>query len=210
MTAAAVILVATKNPGKLGEVRAILGELEVEFRTLADFEGVPEAVEDGPTFEANASAKARHYSRLTGCLTLADDSGLAVDALGGAPGVRSARYAGGHGDDQANNARLVAELKGVPPEKRTARFCCAVALADGDRVLATAHGTIEGRIIDQPRGDNGFGYDPHFLVPEFGLTTAQMPPEQKNRLSHRGRALRAIVPKLRQVLAERRLGQWRG
>jgi XTP/dITP diphosphohydrolase len=197
-----VILVATRNPGKLREVRAILGEFGVGFGTLADFDDLPEAVEDGDTFEANAEAKAKHYSRLTGLWTLADDSGLMVDALDGAPGVRSARYAGAHGDDEANNARLIAALAGVPADRRTARFCCAVALADGDRILARGAGVIEGRIIDQPRGDNGFGYDPHFLVPEFGVTTAEMPPEQKNRISHRGRALQAIAPRLKALLAQ--------
>ena len=125
-----------------------------------------------------------------------------LTALDGAPGVRSARYAGAHGDDEANNARLIAALAGVPADRRTARFCCAVALADGDRILARGAGVIEGRIIDQPRGDNGFGYDPHFLVPEFGVTTAEMPPEQKNRISHRGRALQAVAPRLKGLLAE--------
>ena len=197
------IVVATRNPGKLGEVQAILGELGVEFRTLAEFADLPEAVEDADSFEANAAAKARHYSRLTGLWTLADDSGLVVDALGGAPGVHSARYAGTHGDDDANNARLVAELAGVPPEKRTARFCCAVALADRDRILASAWGTIEGRIIDQPQGRKGFGYDPHFFVPEHDMTTAQMPPEQKNRISHRAQALRTLAPELRRLLGGR-------
>lgn len=193
---------ATRNPGKLREAVAVLGDLGVDFVTLAEFEELPDAVEDGDTFAANAEAKARHYSRLTGRWTLADDSGLEVDALGGAPGVYSARYAGGQRDAQANNARLVAELAGLSADQRTARFRCAVALADGDRILAAASGTIEGRIIDPPRGHNGFGYDPHFLVPELGLTTAEMPPEQKNRLSHRGQALRAIAPALARLLAD--------
>jgi len=196
------ILIATKNPGKLREAVAVLGDLGVAFVTLADFDELPDAVEDGDSFAANAEAKARHYSRLTAYWTLADDSGLEVDALDGAPGVHSARYAGGQCDPQANNARLVAELAGIPPEERTARFRCAVALADGDRILATASGVIEGRIIDTPRGRNGFGYDPHFLVPELGITTAEMPPEQKNRLSHRGNALRAIAPALARLLGD--------
>ncbi len=195
------ILWATQNAGKRREVRAILGELGVEFRTLADFEDLPEAIEDAATFEGNAADKARHYSRLAGQWTLADDSGLVVDVRDGAPGVRSARYAGGHGDDAANNARLIAELAGVPVQRRTARFYCAIALADGEHILASSSGTIEGCIVDEPRGDNGFGYDPHFLVPELGVTTAEMPPEQKNRLSHRGRALRAIAPELMRLVA---------
>ena len=195
------ILVATSNPDKLSEVRAVLGELGVEFVTLAHFNELPVAIEDGDTFAANAEAKARHYSRLTGCWTLADDSGLEVDALDGAPGVRSARYAGRSRDYAANNAKLVAELAGVPPEARTARFRCAMALADGERILASSAGTIEGRIIDTQRGSNGFGFDPLFLVPELGMTTAEMPPEQKNRISHRGQALRAIAPALARLLA---------
>ena len=195
------ILVATSNPDKLSEVRAVLGELGVEFVTLAHFGELPAAVEDGDTFAANAEAKARHYSRLTGCWTLADDSGLEVDALNGAPGVRSARYAGRSRDYAANNAKLVEELTGVPPEGRTARFRCAMALADGGRILASAAGTIEGRIIDTQRGSNGFGFDPLFLVPELGMTTAEMPPEQKNRISHRGQALRAIAPALAGLVA---------
>ncbi|HUU84729.1 MAG TPA: RdgB/HAM1 family non-canonical purine NTP pyrophosphatase [Phycisphaerae bacterium] len=200
MKRAKTILVATSNPDKLGEVRAVLGELGVEFVTLGDFGDLPAAVEDGDTFAANAEAKARHYSRLTGCWTLADDSGLEVDALGGGPGVRSARYAGRDRDYAANNAKLVSALAGVPPERRAARFHCAMALAAGERILATSAGTIEGRIIDIQRGCHGFGFDPLFLVPELGMTTAEMPPEQKNRISHRGQALRAMAPVLAKLL----------
>ena len=203
MTGGNFILVATGNPGKLGEVRVILGELGVEFRTLADVGDLPGPLENEDTFEANASVKARHYSRLTGHWTLADDSGLEVDALGGAPGVRSARYAGPQRSDADNNAKLIAELSHVADERRAARFRCALALADGERVLASSTGVIQGRIIDQPRGENGFGYDPYFLVPELGVTTAQMPPEQKNRISHRGQALRALAPSLARLLAGR-------
>lgn len=203
MTGGNSILVATGNPGKLGEVRAILGELGVEFHTLGDVGSLPEPVEDQDTFEANAALKARHYSQLTGRWTLADDSGLEVDALGGAPGVLSARYAGPQRNDRDNNAKLVAELADVADERRSARFRCAMALADGERILASSSGVIQGRIIDRPRGENGFGYDPHFFVPELGLTTAQMPPEQKNRISHRGQALRALAPSLARLLAKR-------
>ena len=194
------ILVATRNPGKQREVTAVLGALGVEFVTLERFGDLAEAVEDGETFAANAAAKARHYSRLTGMWTLADDSGLEVDALGGAPGVRSARYAGPQRSDAANNARLIVELRDVPDERRTARFRCAVAVASGERLLAEASGTIEGRIIDEPRGSNGFGYDPHFLIPELGRTSAELPPEHKNRISHRGRALAALAPELTRLL----------
>lgn len=202
MTTQREILIATSNRGKLREIRDGLGNCDVRWRTLADYAGVSEPDEESETFLGNAIAKARYYSVRIGLWTLADDSGLQVDALGGAPGVRSARYAGLTADDAANNAKLIAALKDVPPERRTARFCCAVALVDGDIVLATAEGAVEGLIIDEPRGCNGFGYDPHFLVPELGITTAEMPPEQKNRISHRGQALRLIRPRIVALLGE--------
>jgi len=197
----AAILVATTNQGKLREVRAVLAGLPVCITTLEDHAGLPEPVEDAETFEGNARRKALHYARLTDGWTLADDSGLEVDALGGEPGVRSARYAGPACNDAANNARLVRELADVSQEKRTARFRCVIALASPEVVLATASGVVEGMIIDDARGSDGFGYDPHFFVPEYGMTTAQMPPEQKNRISHRGKALRAIRPEIERLLA---------
>lgn len=187
-------MIATTNAGKLREVRQVLGDLPVELRSLSDWLPLPEPVEDGETFEANAELKARHYARLTGAWSLADDSGLEVHALGGAPGVHSARYAGLQRDDQANNAKLVRDLKNIPPEQRTARFRCAVVLASATEVVGAVSGAVEGLIIDESRGRNGFGYDPHFLVPEFNITTAEMDPEQKNRISHRGLALRRIRP----------------
>jgi len=195
------ILIATTNEGKLREARAILDGLPVQITTLADHPSFPEPIEDAPTFEGNAELKALHYAKLGGCLTLADDSGLEVDALGGEPGVRSARYAGPGCDDAANNEKLVQQLGGIQPEQRTARFRCAVALASPDEVLATASGAVEGRIVDMPRGSNGFGYDPHFFVPEFDMTTAEMSPEQKNRISHRGQAFRGIRPAIELLLA---------
>jgi XTP/dITP diphosphohydrolase len=188
------LLIATTNAGKLREVSAMLADYRADVISLNEFSGLPEAIEDGDTFEANARIKALHYARLTNLWTLADDSGLEVDALNGAPGVRSARYAGDDADDAANNARLIAALAGISQDLRTARFRCAMALADRASVVATGGGAIEGLIIIHPRGSNGFGYDPHFLVPEYGMTTAEMPPELKNRVSHRGRALRAILP----------------
>ncbi len=196
-----VLLIATSNPGKLREVRAILSGLPVQFSTLCDYHGLSPAIEDAATFEENAQRKALHYARLTHTWTLADDSGLEVDALGGDPGVRSARYAGPQCDNAANNAKLVRELAGVPVERRTARFRCCVALASPSEVLATGSGTIEGVIIDEPRGSNGFGYDPHFFVPEHGMTTAEMAPEVKNAISHRARALTAVRPKIEQSFA---------
>jgi XTP/dITP diphosphohydrolase len=201
VTTSTTILIATKNHGKLREVRSILAGLPLAFATLDQFPDLPEPVEDADTFEGNAERKALHYARLTGLWTLADDSGLEVDALGGAPGVYSARYAGRQGDDAANNAKLIRELSKVPDEKRTARFRCAVVLASPAGVLATGCGTFEGEIVDQPKGNNGFGYDPHFFVPKLGMTAAELPPEQKNRVSHRARALGAIRPFIERLLA---------
>ena len=194
------LLFATTNHGKLREVRALLAGLPIEVATLGDFADLDVPIEDQDTFDANARLKALHYARLTHCLTLADDSGLEVDALGGAPGVHSARYAGPQCDPAANNAKLVAELSGVPSQGRAARFRCAMALAQGDQILATADGKIEGVIVDEPRGRNGFGYDPYFFVPESGMTVAEMPPEQKNQISHRGRALQAIRPSIERIV----------
>lgn len=183
------------------EAQAILAGLGVRIATLNEYPGLPEPVENADTFEGNAELKALHYARLTGCLTLADDSGLVVDALGGEPGVRSARYAGPGSDDAANNAKLIGKLADVPAEERTARFRCAIALANADKVIATVSGKVEGVIVDEARGGNGFGYDPHFFLPDLGMTTAQMEPPQKNRISHRGKALRAIFPVIERFLA---------
>lgn len=200
------ILLATGNPGKAGEMQQILtggGRLResVRWRLLSEFPDWPEPVENGDTFAANAEIKARHYARLSGLWTIADDSGLEVDALGGEPGVRSARFAGDPRDDRRNNALLIERLADVPDDQRTARFRCHVVLADDDHVLASAAGTFEGRIIDRPRGRNGFGYDPHFFVPSQGRTAAEMDPDLKNRLSHRGEALRNLSLELQSFLA---------
>lgn len=194
------ILIATTNAGKRHEVLAVLGDLPARFATLDDFGDLPPAIEDADTFAGNAACKALHYAGLTACLSLADDSGLEVDALGGAPGVRSARYAGVAGDDAANNAKLITELAAVPVEQRTARFRCALALANVERVIATASGSVEGLIVSQARGSNGFGYDPHFFLPDLGVTAAQLSAEEKNRISHRGQALRAIRAQIEELL----------
>lgn len=199
------LLLATTNRGKVAEVRALLEGLGVDLVSLADLPSLPEAVEDADTFEGNAKLKALHYAKLTGLIALADDSGLEVDALGGAPGVRSARYAGSVCDDAANNAKLVRELDGVASERRTARFRCSLALVSGHAVIDVASGAVEGLIIDEPRGANGFGYDSHFLVPQCGMTTAEMPPARKNELSHRGRALRAIRPAIKRLFRAERV-----
>lgn len=199
------ILLATGNPGKLREIRDEMGHLAVRWLTLDQLDAArraPAPAESSECFSGNAAEKARYYSLASGLWTLADDSGLVVDALGGAPGVHSARYAGPARDDAANNAELLAALGDVPPERRSARFICALALADGDRILLTADGVIEGRIAPSPRGDNGFGYDPLFFVPELGCTTAELTAAEKNRISHRGRAVRALHAKLRALLGE--------
>lgn len=201
------ILVATTNPGKVRELRAMLGG-GVRWVSLADFPGLGEVVEDGATFAANARKKATEYSQATGLWTLADDSGLVVDALDGAPGVKSARFSGDAPSgadrkiiDQRNIAKLLELLQGVPAEKRTARFVCHLCLATGRDVLIETSGTVEGRIIDEPAGTNGFGYDPVFFVPDLGKTVAQLPDEQKNAISHRGNAIGRFKPLLAELLA---------
>jgi len=194
------ILIATSNAGKIREMTAIFAGLPIELIPLDHFPGVPIPEEDGITFEINAEKKALHYARITRHWSLADDSGLVVDALNGEPGVHSARYAGSECDDAANNALLIRNLRDVPDEKRTARFQCAAALSDGENILATTSGVVEGMVVDDPRGSSGFGYDPHFFVPEFGMTTAQMSPELKNRISHRGKAMREMRGHLEKLL----------
>ncbi len=193
------ILVATSNPHKLAEIAAVMAPLGIEVVGL-DEAGVnlPEPVEDGETFEANARLKAVYYAARTGRLCLADDSGLEVEALGGRPGVQSARYAGigaTRGErDAANNVKLLIELRDIPPDRRAAQFVCAMCLADATgRVLAETRGEFPGIIIDRPRGTNGFGYDPLLLLPDVGLTSAELSPSEKNRRSHRGFAARAMA-----------------
>ena len=210
------VLFATTNPHKLEEIRAILAPHDVTILSLHDVpdaDRIPEPVENAPTFEGNASLKAAHYAAHSTLLTLADDSGLEVDVLGGDPGVRSARYAEDDPDhaagsraerDRANNAKLLAKLDEVPDDQRAARFVCVLALADpSGAILATARGTFEGTIAREPRGDNGFGYDPLLVVahdPE-GRTAAQLTPAQKNDRSHRAAAARTIAPRITEALA---------
>jgi len=198
------ILVASGNPHKRDEIAAVFAEAGITVQSLADLAQAPsEPVEDQPTFTGNALLKARHYARRTGRLCLADDSGLVVDALDGAPGVYSARYAGVSGPrpevDAANNRKLVRQLADVPAERRTARFICAMVLCDPLRTWAQVQGEIAGSIIDSPRGENGFGYDPHFLLPDRGCTTAELSPAEKNAISHRGRATRLMLEALHRL-----------
>ena len=197
------LVFATRNRGKLVELRQLLPGLDVlsvDEAAARIGREIPEVLEDAATFAGNAAKKAREVSRATGLPALADDSGLEVDALGGAPGVYSARYAGEHADDAANNAKLLASLRDVPAASRTARFRAALALADVEGALAgeviTADGVCEGVILDAPRGTGGFGYDPLFLFPELGKTFAELGVGTKGDLSHRARAMRAIKPRM--------------
>ena len=196
MSAMSHVLLATRNAGKLREVREIAAGTGWVWHTLAEFADLADVDEAGATFAENARLKALHYARLTGLPTLADDSGLEVDVLSGAPGVHSARFAGTPRDDAANNRKLLGLLAGVPLARRTARFRCAMALVREGRVVLESAGTFEGLIGDEARGSNGFGYDPHFLVPDLGLTAAELPPQEKNARSHRGQALRAMLKQM--------------
>ena len=190
------VLIATSNPGKLRDFAGAALPHGIEIVSLSDFASLPEVKEDGDTFEANARKKAEHYSRhAPGEIVLADDSGLEVDALGGAPGVHSARYAAdqphlltNNTDDQANNARLLRELRKVRPDNRTGRFVCVIAAARDGQILAVFRGQAEGIILDRPRGSNGFGYDPLFYFPQIKRTFAELTPEEKAGYSHRGAA----------------------
>lgn len=183
------LVLATNNQGKLREMAAMLAGYDIEVLSLAGFPQVGEIPEDGDTFIANAVKKATVTAKLTGLTALADDSGLEVDYLDAAPGVRSARFAGAEKSDRANNEKLLQLLAGLPPEKRTARFQCVIAIARPDGAVYTAQGTCEGTITGEPRGDGGFGYDPLFYLPEYGKTFAEIDPALKNRISHRGKAL---------------------
>jgi len=195
------LVIGTHNRKKGREIAAILEMPGLALLTPDDFPGAPEPVEDKDTFEGNAVVKATELADALGRPVVADDSGLEVDALGGAPGVLSARYGGEHGNDRRNIERLLRELEGVPPERRTARFRTVAALAEPGRLLLTVEGTLEGCIALEPRGENGFGYDPVFLVPEPGKTCAELEPEAKNRISHRGQAFRKLRAELPRLLA---------
>jgi XTP/dITP diphosphohydrolase len=200
------IVVATTNPGKVSELRACLGT-EIQWLNLSDFDNIAEVEEDGRTFAENARKKATGYAKATGLWTIADDSGLMVDALDGAPGVKSARFSGEKLKepdrtliDHRNIAKVLELLKGVPEKLRTARFACCLCLASPDKVLIETEGTLEGLIADREIGENGFGYDPVFFVPHLNKTVAQLTAEEKNSISHRGNAIRKLKPQLEQLL----------
>ena len=186
------IIFATGNEGKMKEIREILGDLGYEILSMKEAGVDVDIVEDGETFEENAIIKATTVMKATGRIVLADDSGLEVDYLNKEPGVMSARYMGENTSYRIKNQIIIDRLDGVPDEKRTARFVCVIAAAFPDGRLETRRGTIEGRIAYEPAGENGFGYDPIFYYPEKKMTTAQLSPEEKNKVSHRGKALRLI------------------
>lgn len=194
------IILASDNAGKVREINQVLADLGLVVAPQSQF-GVPPAEETGLTFVENAILKARNAAQHTGHPAIADDSGLEVDALGGAPGVRSARYAGPEATDRANLEKLLGALSNAPETKRTARFQCVMVYMrrPDDPTPIIASGTWEGLIAPAPRGTNGFGYDPVFVVSGCGCTSAELPPDEKNRLSHRGQALRALVAALRQT-----------
>ena len=191
------IIFATGNEGKMKEVRMILKDLGLPVLSMKEAGVQADIVEDGTTFEENAKIKAVEVQKLTGALVLADDSGLEIDYLNKEPGIYSARYMGEDTPYSVKNANLISRLAGVPDEQRTARFVCAIAAAFPDGEVLTTRGTIEGIIGYEERGENGFGYDPIFYLPEYKKSTAELSPEEKNALSHRGRALRLMEEELR-------------
>lgn len=186
------MIFATGNENKMIEIREILGDLPLEIKSMKEAGISADIVENGTTFEENALIKAREVCRLAGEMVLADDSGLEIDYLNGEPGIYSARYMGEDTSYRIKNQNLIDRLAGVPDEKRTARFVCAIAAAFPDGKEFVVRGTIEGIIGYEERGENGFGYDPIFYLPDRGMSTAEIPPEEKNSISHRGNALRMI------------------
>ena len=182
------LVIATRNAGKLKEIRRLLeGAVDVIY-SLADFPYLPPVIEDGETFEENALKKARVTALQIAKTVIADDSGLSVDALGGRPGIHSARFAGEAAGDEENNRKLLAELAGIPAEQRSASFHCVIALCLPDGTCRTFSGNLKGTVLAEPKGSCGFGYDPLFFLPEYNNTLAELPPDLKNRISHRGKA----------------------
>lgn len=193
------LIFATGNQDKMKEIRMILGDLDYEILSMKEAGIKADIVEDGKTFEENAVIKATAISKMAGCLVLADDSGLEVDYMDKMPGIMSARWMGEDTSYTVKNAKIIENLDGVPDEQRTARFVCAIAAAFPDGRVITKRGTIEGIIGYEERGENGFGYDPIFFLPEYDKTTAELSPEEKNKISHRGRALEQIKEELRKL-----------
>lgn len=189
------IVVGSRNRKKCGEIAEIVAPCGLSLQSIADFPQVPEVVEDGATFAENAAKKAAQPALLLGRWVLGEDSGLTVDCLGGRPGVLSARFSGAGATDESNNRRLMQELAGVPLERRTAAYVCTIALADPTGAIRlTAEGTCRGLILEEPRGTNGFGYDPYFLVREYHRTFGELPARVKHQISHRARAFAMFLP----------------
>lgn len=196
------IIVATRNPGKVGEFQAMLGRLGYDVESLLDYDTAPETEETGSTFEENAELKSKEAAAYFGHAVLSDDSGLEVDALDGAPGVYSARFAGEDKSDAANNALLLEKLADTPADQRTARFVCALSLAKPSGETLTVRGTMEGQIGFEQKGTNGFGYDPLFLIPALNQTAAELTKSEKAAISHRGQALKKLEAALTTFLGE--------
>ena len=197
------IIFVTGNKDKMREIRAILADLDMEVVSMKEVGVAAEAEENGATFMENAIIKAKDIaSKVQDAIVMADDSGLVVDALNGEPGIYSARYMGEDTSYRIKNANIISRLEGVPVEDRTARFACAIAAVMPDGTVLTTEGTIEGYIGYEERGEGGFGYDPIFMVPELGCSTAELTDEEKNAISHRGRALEALKVKLQEVLGK--------
>ena len=190
------VVLATKNKGKIRELQALLSGSDIKLIGMTDLDGHIEVEEDGDTFEENAVKKAREVAMATRLVSIADDSGLCVDALKGAPGVRSARFAGEGALDSQNNEKLLSMMSGIDEKKRGARFVCCMAASDPEGTVFTAFGEMEGEIATEPSGSGGFGYDPLFFLPEYGKTLAELDETEKNRISHRGRAARIIAERL--------------
>jgi len=199
------ILIATRNSGKLREIKALLSSLKAEFVGLSEFPNAPIVEEDGQSFEENAVKKALEFARFSGVLTLAEDSGIEVEALGGRPGILSARYSGEKGTDKKNNAKLLRELEGLSRQERRARYVCVVVLASPEGIIFTAQGECPGYIALEERGEGGFGYDPLFMHPALeGKTFAEVPLAVKNKYSHRTRALKVFKAKFNAFITEKK------
>jgi len=190
------LILATRNKDKLKEIQALLSDLDIDIMSLDEAENAPHVVEDGKTFMENAFKKAKVIAEATGIMALADDSGLEVDALDGAPGVYSARYSGENASDASNNEKLLADLEGVPAGKRSARFSCVIVVYHPSGRWISTEDKCEGEITEKSIGDRGFGYDPVFYLPSLNCTMAQLSAEEKNRLSHRGKALEKLKSEL--------------
>ncbi len=194
------LIIGTRNPKKREELVKLLEGLPLDIRSIEDYPGLPEVEEDGKTFRENAVKKAATIARLAGELVMGEDSGLEVDALNGVPGVRSARYAGEKATYEENNRKRLKAMEGTPLERRTARFCCTLALANPEGLLFVVEGQCEGFVSQEPKGEHGFGYDPVFYLPDYGKTFAELGPTVKNQISHRAQALKKFRERLKQFI----------